>query len=98
MFERAGIDVSPIRATIGPTSRVLATARSCKVPVIYIAEALSADHSDVGPSHSPHGVIAQRMGIGQSVTAPDGRPSRIHIEGTWHTQVIPELTPLLDEP
>ena len=30
MFERAGIDISGIRATIGPTSRVLAAARSHK--------------------------------------------------------------------
>ena len=30
--------------------------------------------------------MAQRMGIGQSVAAPDGRPSRIHIDGTWNTE------------
>lgn len=98
MFEQAGIDISGIRATIGPTSRVLAAARSQGVPVIYIAEALSADHSDIGPPHSPHGGMAQRWGIGQPVTAPDGRPSRIHIDGTWNTEIIPELKPLQDEP
>ena len=98
MFERAGIDLSGIRATIDPTSRLLAAARSRKIPIIYIAEALSPDHSDVGPANSPHGRMAQRMGIGQSVTAPNGRPSRIHIEGTWHTEIIPELAPLPDEP
>jgi ureidoacrylate peracid hydrolase len=53
MFERAGLDISAIRATIGPTSRVLDAVRSRKIPVVYIAEALSADHSDIGPSHSP---------------------------------------------
>ena len=42
--------------------------------------------------------MAQRMGIGQSVTAPNGRASRIHIEGTWHTEIIPELAPLSEEP
>lgn len=98
MFERAGIDISGIQATIGPTSRVLAAARSRNVPVIYIAEALSPDRSDIGPPHSPHGGMAQRMGIGQSVAAPDGRPSRIHIEGTWHTEILPELAPRSGEP
>jgi ureidoacrylate peracid hydrolase len=91
MFERSGIDISAIRETIEPTGRVLAAARSRKVPVIYIAEALSPDLSDVGPSHSPHGLMAERMRVGQADTAPDGRQSRIHIEGTWHTQVIAEL-------
>jgi ureidoacrylate peracid hydrolase len=98
MFERAGIDISGIRATIGPTSRVLAAARSQGVPIIYVAEAVSPDHSDIGPPHSPHGRMAQRMGIGQAAAAPDGRPSRIHIDATWHTEIIPELKPLTDEP
>jgi ureidoacrylate peracid hydrolase len=41
MFERAGIDISEIRASIGPKSRLPAAARSHKVPIIYIAESLS---------------------------------------------------------
>jgi ureidoacrylate peracid hydrolase len=97
MFERSGIDISPIRATIEPTGRVLSAARRRKIPIIYIAEALSPDLSDVGPSHSPHGLMAKRMRVGQAVTAPDGRPSRIHIQGTWHTQVVAELAPRIDE-
>lgn len=98
MFERTGIDISVIRGTIDPTSRVLNAARSHKIPIIYIAEALSGNLSDIGQPNSPHGRMAQRMGIGQSVMAPDGRPSRIHIEGTWHTEIIPELAPLSEEP
>ena len=41
--------------------------------------------------------MAERMRVGQAVTASDGQPSRIHIEGTWHTQVIAELASLIDE-
>ena len=27
------------------------------------------------------------------MTAPDGRPSRIHVEGSWNTEILPELAP-----
>ena len=37
--------------------------------------------------------MARRMAIGERVAAPDGQPSRIHIDDTWHTEILPELTP-----
>ena len=31
------------------------------------------------------------------MTAPDGRPSRIHVEDTWNTEILPELAPLVSD-
>ena len=98
MFDRAGIDLSSIRATIEPTARVLAGARSCGIPVVYVQEALSPDLSDIGAEHSPFGRMSKRLGIGQSVVSPSGQQSRIHIEGYWNTEIIPELLPREGEP
>jgi ureidoacrylate peracid hydrolase len=38
--------------------------------------------------------MCQKLGVGAAVTAPDGRPSRIHVENTWNTEILPELAPL----
>ena len=93
MFDRAGLDISIVQAAVGPTARVIASARKRGIPIIYVKEALSPDLSDVGAAHSPHGRMAQRLGLGDSAPAPDGSPSRIHIDGTWHTEILPELAP-----
>ena len=93
MFDRAGLDLSVIQAAVGPTAKVIAGARKRGIPIIYVKEVLSPDLSDVGGVHSPHGRIAQRLGIGENAPAPDGQPSRIHIDNTWHTEILPELAP-----
>jgi len=93
MFDRAGLDISIVQAAVGPTARVIASARKRGIPIIYVKEVLSPDLSDVGAAHSPHGRMAQRLGLGDSAPAPDGGPSRIHIDGTWHTEILPELAP-----
>jgi ureidoacrylate peracid hydrolase len=33
------------------------------------------------------------MAVGESVEAPDGRPSRVLVEGTWNTQILRSLAP-----
>jgi ureidoacrylate peracid hydrolase len=97
MFDRAGLDLSGIQAAVGPISQVIARAREHGIPIIYVKEVLSQDLSDVGGGHSPHGRMARRMAIGESVAAPDGQPSRIHIDDTWHTEILPELAPQADD-
>ena len=82
-----------IQAAVGPTAQVIAGARKRGIPIIYVKEVLSANLSDVGGVHSPHGRMAQRLGIGESAPAPDGQLSRIHIDNTWHTEILSELAP-----
>jgi ureidoacrylate peracid hydrolase len=93
MFDRAGLDLSGIQAAVGPISQVIAGAREHGIPIIYVKEVLSSDLSDVGRENSPHGRMARRLAIGESVAAPDGQPSRIHIDDTWNTEILPELAP-----
>jgi ureidoacrylate peracid hydrolase len=38
-----------------------------------------------------------RMGVGQTVRAPDGSESRILIRDTWNTDIVPQLTPQADD-
>jgi ureidoacrylate peracid hydrolase len=97
MFDLAGIDLSAIRSTIKPTAQILAIARSQGVPVIYVKEALSSDLSDAGPLHSPFARMSKRLQMGLEITAPTGELSRVHIDGCWNTDIIPELAPRTDE-
>ena len=94
MFDRAGIDLSVIQRAVKPTAQVLASARAAGVPVIYIKEEHRPDLSDIGPVGSPYWRMCQRLSVGAEATAPDGRPSRIHVENTWNTEILPELAPL----
>lgn len=93
MFDRAGVDLSVIRDAVAPTQRVIAGARATGIPIVYIKEALRPDLSDLARVESPHRRMSRRMGIGQQVTAPDGRASRVHVEDTWNTEILPDLAP-----
>ena len=93
MFHRAGIDISAIRETVGPTASVLAAARSMGMGVVYLKMGFRPDLSDAGSADSPNRVRHLFFGVGQAVTAPDGRASRILIRDTWNTDILPELAP-----
>jgi ureidoacrylate peracid hydrolase len=94
MFERAGIDISAIRAAIEPTAGVLAAARAAGVRIVFLKMAFKDDLSDAGAPDSPNWVKHRPLGAGDAVIAPDGSPSRILVRDTWNTAVIDELTPL----
>lgn len=97
MFARAGIDISAIQAAVGPTARVLDTARRTGMPVVYLKMAFASDLSNAGGSDAPNRMLHLRMGVGEPVTAPDGHESRVLIEDTWNTDILTELTPQLDD-
>ena len=94
MFARAGIDISMIRRAVGPTVGVLAAARRCGMPIVYLKMAFKPDLSDAGPADSPNRMRHLRMGVGTIVSAPDGAESRILIRDTWNTDILPELAPM----
>jgi ureidoacrylate peracid hydrolase len=97
MFDRAGIDISGIQKVVGPTARVLASARSAGVKIIYLKMGFRPDLSDLGSSDSPNRVRHLQFGVGKKVRAPDGTESRILIRDTWNTEIVPELKPLADD-
>ena len=94
MFDRAGIDISGIQKVIGPTAKVLASARRAGVKIIYLKMGFRPDLSDLGSPDSPNRV--RHLGVfkvGETIRAPDGRESRILIRDTWNTDIVPELKP-----
>ncbi len=97
MFDRAGSDISGIRAAVAPTAEIIAAARKLGVPIIYVNEAMRADLSDLATVESPHRRMSLRMGFGNEMVAPDGRTGRIRIENTWNTEILPELAPQADD-
>jgi ureidoacrylate peracid hydrolase len=93
LFDRAGIDLSGIHATVAPIARVLVSARSAGVPVVYIKYGHRPDLSDL---YRPGSLLRERWlgcGVGQSAQSPDGQGGRIAILGTWNTEIIEELKP-----
>ena len=93
MFQRAGLDISAIQGTVGPTARVLEAARLAGIPVVYLKMAFKPDLCDIGPEGAPNRDRHLFFGVGQSTEAPDGTPSRVLIRDTWNTEIVPELTP-----
>jgi len=93
MFARAGIPIAAIRATVEPTSRVLAAARRAGMLVLYQKMEFASDLSNAGGPDAPNLTKHLPLGIGDRVQAPDGREGRILVEGTWNTEILSELTP-----
>ena len=93
MFDLKGRDISSIRNTIAPTSKVLAAARKRGMKIIYLKGALLPDLSDLGDSIAPYTRALMKSGAGKTVNAPDGSKSRIQIRDTWNTAVVDELKP-----
>lgn len=93
MFDRAGIDISITRAAIAPTARALAAVRQAGVGVIYLKMGFRPDLSDLGPPDSPNRIKHLPGQVGMTLTAPDGRESRILIRDTWSTEILDELKP-----
>jgi ureidoacrylate peracid hydrolase len=93
-FQRAGIDISMIRAAVAPTARALGVARASGITVIYLKMAFRTDLSDAGALDSPNYVRhLQLLGLGRAVQAPNGTASRILIRDTWNTDIVTELAP-----
>src|SRR3954451_17357803 len=94
MFQRAGIDIAPIQAAVAPTARVLKAARQAGVAIVYLKMEFRPDLSGAGAARSPNWRKHLPLGgIGEPMTAPDGRQGRLLIRETWNTEIVPELTP-----
>lgn len=94
MFERAGIDISGIRAIVPTIQAVLAVARDAGLPIVYLKMGFSADLADAGYPTSPTWIKHLPLGAGNPVESPDGEPSRILVRDCWNTEIVPELSPM----
>ena len=93
MLERAGVDISMIQRAVAPTARALAAGRAAGIKVVYLKMAYRPDLSDLAPADSPLRARRLRLGIGETVRAPNGTEGRILIRDTWNTDILSELTP-----
>ena len=93
MFDRAGLDISPIQRVVGSTAKVLAAAHQAGVKIIYLKMGFRPDLSDLGGSDAPNRTRHMLFGVGETMRAPDGREGRFLIRDTWNTDIVPELKP-----
>lgn len=93
MFDRASIDIAPIRAAVAPTGRVVVAARDAGIPIVYLKMGFLPDLSDLGPDRATNRQRHLFMGVGEPVDAPDGTRSRVLIRDTWNTEIVKELAP-----
>jgi len=61
--------------------------------VVYLKMGFAPDLANAGDPGAPNLLRHLALGVGEPVTAPDGRDSRVLIENTWNTDILPELTP-----
>ena len=61
--------------------------------IVYLKMGFHPDLSDLGSEGSPNRVRHLRLGVGETVRAPNGAEGRILIRDTWNTDIVPELKP-----
>jgi ureidoacrylate peracid hydrolase len=84
MFASKGLPIAAARATIEPTGRVLDAARAAGMTVVYLKMEFKRDLSNLGGPDAPN----REKHLGFGVGAGD-----FLIEGTWNTDIVPELAP-----
>ena len=93
MFDRAGIDITGIRAIVPNVRAVLAAARDAGVMIVYLKMGFGPDLADAGYPSSPTWLKHLPLRAGDAVTSPDGTPSRILVRDCWNTDIVSELCP-----
>ena len=97
MFERAGVDIGPIRRAVAPIRNVLDAGREAGLPIVFLKMGFRPDLSDLGPEDAPFRAHHRGFAPGTSVQAPNGQPSRLLVRDTWNTEILPELEPKKDD-
>jgi ureidoacrylate peracid hydrolase len=97
MFDRAGLDISMIQATVHPTSKVLEAARNNGIQIVYLKMGFRPDLSDLGNADSPNRMRHLHFGVGEKMSAPNGTEGRMLIRDTWNTDIVPELKPRTED-
>lgn len=97
MFDRAGIDVTTVRAIVPNIRTVLDASRRAGVLVVYLKMGFRPDLADAGYPTSPTWLKHVPLDVGADVTSPDGTPSRILVRDCWNTEIVDELRPESDD-
>ena len=84
LFASNGLPIEAARATIQPTARVLDAARAAGMTAVYLKMEFARDLSNLGGPDAPNHARHLRFGVGVD---------DFLIEGTWNTDIVPELAP-----
>ena len=82
-----GNDVTPLQSIVPATARLIAAARTARLPVIHTRECHVPDLSDCPPAKRNRGKLSLRIG-------DDGPMGRILIAGEPGTSIVRELMPV----
>ena len=86
-----GVDVTPVRAPIGPLQRILPVLRAAGVPVIWLNWGNRPDRMNLPPAvlhvYDPDGRSA---GIGHELP---GTGAKVLERGSWSAEIVDELAP-----
>jgi ureidoacrylate peracid hydrolase len=91
MFDLAGIDISCIQAIVPNVRAVVEAARAVAMPIVFLKMGFASDLTDAGFPSSPTWLKHAPLRVGDHVTSPDGRASRILVRDCWNTDVVDEL-------
>src|ERR1700683_4586021 len=86
----AGVDLSDAPRVVGPIRRVLDSARSLRMQIVYLQMAYKPDLSNAGGPHSPNGYKELAMTLMRSKPELSGK---LLTEGTWDSKIVDELAP-----
>lgn len=93
MFDRAGIDISCVQQIVPNVRAVLAASRAAGIRAVYLKMGFDADLADAGYPSSPTWLKHAPLRVGDSVSAPNGEPSRILVRDCWNTEIVGDLAP-----
>jgi len=88
---RAGMDIAPLRAAIGPVGRLLAAARAAGLTIVHTREGHLPDLSDCPPTK-----LARSRNAGAQIGSP-GPMGRLLVRGEHGHDFIDDLQPLPGE-
>jgi len=90
MLDIAGADISGARHVVSVIGKILSSARSAGMPVVYLQMGFKADLSDSGGPQSPN--WHKELGLRLMNSRPELK-GKLVTQGTWDFAIVDELTP-----
>ena len=89
-FDLAGLDITPIQRIIEPCQKIINTARTAGIRIIYLQMGCSPDLSDKGPPDGPSAIKSRAFSMMKQ--HPEWK-DKFYIYGNWGAEIIEELKP-----
>jgi ureidoacrylate peracid hydrolase len=90
MLDLAGVDLAPAAGVVRSIQRIVAAARACRMPVVYLQVGYKPDLSNSGGDASPN--PRKELALCMMRSRPELK-GKLLIEGTWDFAIVDELKP-----